>query len=289
VTDLIAHPLTRSEIDAYLAHPSHALLIYGMAGIGKMFVARHIAAGLLGVEFDKLQTVPYYREWKPDDKGVLKLEDAHAIVAYTKLKTTGTRSLRRVIVIEQAQSLTLDAQNALLKLIEEPPIDTAILMTVTSETALLATIRSRTQSLHVRKPTKDILLQAYVSSIETNDSLERMYLLSSGLPGLLYALIHSDTQHPLAVMIQTAKDVLSADNFTRLTMIDKFSVRTDAQLLVDSLGQIARTGIATGASRNQSVTIKKWHSILSSVQVAQQQLSSSGSPKLILSDLFLHM
>jgi DNA polymerase-3 subunit delta' len=53
------------------------------------------------------------------------------------------RALRRVAVVDDAETLNIPAQNALLKTIEEPPGDTIIFLVTQSERALLDTIRSR--------------------------------------------------------------------------------------------------------------------------------------------------
>ncbi|HTT74979.1 MAG TPA: DNA polymerase III subunit [Candidatus Binataceae bacterium] len=54
-----------------------------------------------------------------------------------------SRGPRRVAIIDDAETLNLPAQNALLKTLEEPPGDTIIFMITQSERALLDTIRSR--------------------------------------------------------------------------------------------------------------------------------------------------
>src|SRR3990167_8811603 len=49
----------------------------------------------------------------------------------------------KLIIIENAQTLTVPAQNALLKILEEPPKHAIIVLEATNKEALLATIRSR--------------------------------------------------------------------------------------------------------------------------------------------------
>jgi DNA polymerase III subunit delta' len=54
-----------------------------------------------------------------------------------------SRGIRRIAVIDDAETLNIPAQNALLKTIEEPPADTIIMLITKSERALLDTMRSR--------------------------------------------------------------------------------------------------------------------------------------------------
>ena len=62
-----------------------------------------------------------------------------------KLYFKPIKSKDKLVVIEEAQLLTIEAQNALLKVLEEPPAHTFILLETDSQEALLPTILSRCQ------------------------------------------------------------------------------------------------------------------------------------------------
>lgn len=53
------------------------------------------------------------------------------------------RGLTKLILLKNSHNLTPDAQNAMLKLLEEPPDNTIIILTATNKELLLSTIRSR--------------------------------------------------------------------------------------------------------------------------------------------------
>ncbi|MDP3724293.1 MAG: hypothetical protein Q8R11_01520, partial [bacterium] len=53
------------------------------------------------------------------------------------------------VVIEEAQQLTIPAQNALLKILEEPPENVQFVLTVPHRGRLLPTIQSRLNSYHI--------------------------------------------------------------------------------------------------------------------------------------------
>jgi DNA polymerase-3 subunit delta' len=57
---------------------------------------------------------------------------------------------RRVIIINDAQTMNAEASNAILKILEEPPNDTHIILTASQTTDLLPTIVSRCQNIHFR-------------------------------------------------------------------------------------------------------------------------------------------
>ena len=64
-----------------------------------------------------------------------------------RLGVRPVRGNRRIAIIDDAETLNIPAQNALLKTIEEPPPDTTIILVTRSERALLDTMRSRTRAI----------------------------------------------------------------------------------------------------------------------------------------------
>jgi DNA polymerase-3 subunit delta' len=64
-----------------------------------------------------------------------------------RLGVRPSRGARRIAIIDDAETLNIPAQNALLKTIEEPPAHTVIFLVTKSERALLDTIRSRTRPI----------------------------------------------------------------------------------------------------------------------------------------------
>jgi DNA polymerase-3 subunit delta' len=69
------------------------------------------------------------------------IEQVRELIA--RLGTRPSRGARRVAIIDDAETLGIAAQNALLKTLEEPPGHTIIFMVAESERALLDTVRSR--------------------------------------------------------------------------------------------------------------------------------------------------
>lgn len=77
---------------------------------------------------------------QPNRSEVL-IEQVRGLIS--QLGSRPSRGPRRVAIIDDAETLNLPAQNALLKTLEEPPGSTIIFMITQSERALLDTIRSR--------------------------------------------------------------------------------------------------------------------------------------------------
>jgi DNA polymerase-3 subunit delta' len=82
-----------------------------------------------------------FRVLRPDDKGSIKIDPVRALVAACAYRPFDGR--RRLVVLDEADTLEISAQNALLKVLEEPPPGTVFVLLTTRPDALLPTIRSR--------------------------------------------------------------------------------------------------------------------------------------------------
>lgn len=134
---------------------AHATLLSGESGIGKKTLARLLAQGLLcscdgekpcgacrdcrrfaaGTHPDALFPVPAPRE------KTIKIDSLRDMIA--ALSRHSLEGGRRVVLIENAERMTPQAQNCLLKTLEEAAEGTYFLLTTDVESALLPTIRSR--------------------------------------------------------------------------------------------------------------------------------------------------
>lgn len=66
----------------------------------------------------------------------------------------------RVFIIEEAQQLSPEGANRLLKVLEEPPPQTLFILTCSAEERLLTTIRSRCQGIHLQRVPAGVLASA---------------------------------------------------------------------------------------------------------------------------------
>lgn len=73
------------------------------------------------------------------------IEQVRAVIDTLGVKPL--RAARRVAIIDDAETLNLPAQNALLKTLEEPPGHTLIILVCDNERALLDTVRSRARAV----------------------------------------------------------------------------------------------------------------------------------------------
>lgn len=287
--NLILHETTQSQTGQFMQNPAHAVLLAGPDGIGKGSLAAHIIAGLLNIEEEKLSTYPHFLRIEPDGASI-SIEKIRELQKFLQLKTIGTQPLRRAIIIEHANTLTTEAQNAYLKLLEEPPADTVMVLTVSSQRALLPTILSRVQTITVHPPTETQLKPLLQTSGKDETALRQAYFLSSGLPGLLTALLNEDEEHPLLTSVATAKEILQKPPFERLSLVEGLSKQKEsAHAVLDALERMAAAGVDGAAAKQDNARVKQWHAIRRQTAAARRALGRSANTKLTLSNLFLHL
>jgi replication-associated recombination protein RarA len=287
--DLVLHDATNTQLKHFVAAPSHAVLLNGPDGIGKTAIAEGLVCELLHVTADKLFNYPHFRIVSADGNSI-SIEMIRNLQKFLQLKTIGTAPLRRAVIIEHAQALTTEAQNAFLKLLEEPPADTLMILTVDSPRSLLPTILSRTQVITVAVPTQAQLAALMTASGKDEATQRQAYFLSGGLPGLLCALLAGDEAHPLLGSVGQAKALLQKSTFERMAIVDGLSKQKEsAQGVVSALERIAEAMLAQAAAKGETARIKQWHRIRKLALEAREGLEHSANAKLTLSNLFLHL
>jgi DNA polymerase III delta' subunit len=95
----------------------------------------------------------------------------------------------RFLIIDQAELLTPAAQNALLKIIEEPPPRTRVILIALTLESLLSTVRSRLSAVYFPPvPTADITAWLVKTRGVKSPEAENIAKLAAGAPGLAAVL-----------------------------------------------------------------------------------------------------
>ncbi len=131
---------------------SHSYLMIGTNGIGKKMIATELAKSILCfsqnkpcnlckscIEFDS-NNHPDFLCIKPDGNSI-KIEQIREL--QKKIQEKPIISERKVYIIDNSDLMTQEAQNCLLKTLEEPPEFATIILIGSNENAFLTTIRSR--------------------------------------------------------------------------------------------------------------------------------------------------
>ncbi len=279
-------------MESFIAKPGHALILAGPEGSGKGLVARWLSMRLLGLQNDHvLNSYPYYKIIEPNGQSI-SIDTVRELLQFTKLKVAMSNgAIQRIATIEQAHLLTIEAQNALLKLLEEPPEGTLLVLTAANDFALLPTIRSRAQSISLQTPSRDDLLQHFTARGFQQAQNNQAYLMSGGLPGLMHALLEDSDEHPLVQAAKQARELLQANTFERLTHVDSLAKQREAcSRVLFMLSQMAHAALEQAAGKSTGASkrgLARWHQILEASYDAQTSLQANAQPKLVLINLML--
>ncbi|MEJ7876378.1 MAG: AAA family ATPase, partial [Solirubrobacterales bacterium] len=146
----------RVALTAALAAPSHAYLFQGPAGSGKSAAARAFAAELLALgapDPDSARRRALADPSPHPDLAWLRPPGAQHLVEEVRERIIEAAPYRpfegehRVFVVEEADAMAEESQNALLKTLEEPASFAHILLVSSQPSALLETVRSRCQAI----------------------------------------------------------------------------------------------------------------------------------------------
>lgn len=285
--ELLLHDVTRQDVESFLQRPSHNVLIIGAQGSGKATLAQHIVASALSTDTVKLSTYPHYIVVRPTKKSI-SIDEVRRLHDFVRLKTAGTNAIRRAIIIEDAHTLTVEAQNAFLKLLEEPPADTLIVMTAEGHDALLPTILSRVPKIALKTPTQSAASEHFARLGHDTVHVTKNYFISRGQAGLMTRLLDSKEGDESLQQIALAKQFLQATPFDRLVMSDKIiKDKTDLAQFLWALQRVADTALKQSAQKNLSKQVAHWKQSLKAIVHAQDSLQSNPQAKLLLANLSL--
>lgn len=171
--------------------PPQGIVLAGPRGIGKATLAFHLANNLVGAgEVGALDpTASTFRQiamgahpsvlhlTRPFDEKSKKFKTVLAVSEIRRLgqflSMTAPGGGWRVVIVDPADDLNINAANALLKNLEEPPPRTLFLLVAHHPGALLPTVRSRTQTVRLSPLSLEDLTSALGSVAEMPDLEER--------------------------------------------------------------------------------------------------------------------
>lgn len=197
----------QSIMNAIKMRPAHSWILHGPSGIGKTTFAVQIAKYLLSFSardqtqgfwecvaqkssanhLVEINNHPDFLLLTPEEQNSSSsqylIEDIRRIQNFAR--KTSTQGLYRVIVIEEAENMTRQAANALLKVLEEPPQNVFIFLITHRLGSLLPTVRSRGQKLaFFPLPHKEFL-----EHFSEHSEREILFQLSEGRIGFAHKLI----------------------------------------------------------------------------------------------------
>lgn len=171
---------------------SHSYLFVGMQGIGKKMIATEFAKMLLCLDNEKYcssckSCIEFDTNNNPDfllinpDGNSIKIEQIRDI--QKKIQEKPIISNKKVYIIDDADLMTQEAQNCLLKTLEEPPEFATIILIGSNSNAFLPTIKSRCTIMNFDKITNDEMKQYLKKQYNIDNINENMIQMYQGSIG----------------------------------------------------------------------------------------------------------
>lgn len=214
---------------------SHSYLFLGIQGIGKKLIAKEFAKMLLCTDQEKYcnkcksciefntSNNPDYIYIEPNENNI-KIEQIRNM--QKSIQEKPIISDKKVYIINDADLMTKEAQNCLLKTLEEPPKFATIILIGSNEIAFLPTIKSRCTIIKFNN-IKDEEIENYLNSnykIKTNKNMLKRFQGSIGR-----ALKLKDKQEDYQILENLI------ETFNTKTLIDIFN---EAKILYNSKDEI---------------------------------------------------
>lgn len=255
----------------WLKRPSQVLLIAGPSSLNL-----EQTTGWLGRQLtDSPQRITTI---KPDGASI-KIEQVRPLYRATHQRQSRGEQTR-TIVIEAAHLMTKPAQNALLKLLEEPPGQVHFILATADLAQVTPTIRSRSHIIELPRLNKTRFTE-FFSDDWSGPEVERRYLLSQGDP---ISAVHIDQ---LETSVEQAKRLLSAPLADVAAELSKQNPgREEVLAWCRGLSLICQSALAGAGNQTE---IKRWLGRSRAVLRASDLLLANASHKLTLNWLLLEL
>ena len=197
-----------SVIQKDVEEPPNVYLFHGPTGCGKTTLAR-ILSKEFGCSISDLSLLEI------NTANFRGIDTVRELITTSKYKGFGSDG-RRMWIIDEVHKMTNDAQNALLKLLEDPPKDSYFILCTTDPNKLLPTVRGRCIELGV-KPLNDNQMERLLKRISKAEGQkvkrivrEQIIQDSFGLPRnaiqILEKVLGTPADKQLEIAEQSAKE-----------------------------------------------------------------------------------
>lgn len=263
----LTHPRTKQLLANYLSKPGHGLLLTGEDGVGKTFLAQWVGSEL---HKDTLVISPEL------DRQGISIEQVRSL--YNVTQTGGNLA----VILEHADTMNEAAQNAFLKLLEEPPENIVFILTAKSARSILPTIASRAQRIEIVSPP----IQDLQEHTKNHSNSKALLHTSEGKPGILFPLLENSEQREAhEATVAEVKQFYTASVYERhVYCISTNFDKEKLQSLLDTLAIIIQT-LLQNAHSDSSIRKK----LITQASVVEQTaiciLEQNGNPKIHMARL----
>jgi hypothetical protein len=248
---------SKTAVSRALESRNHAILIIGGNAGNEDEIAEYVAARLPGSLAARISDI--------------KIDEVRDLLRTSQNKA----AIDQIYLIKGLHAAPIEAQNAMLKMIEEPIQGTTFVLSSADDNSVLPTIKSRAQIIRLQTPSLD----DYRQFVDLDDhDLDAAYAASGGNWKLF-----QDYRTDGSEAFESAKTIIKSSPTHRLSMIaDLTSDRSECIKVIMAMEQIFRYLMLSDASKS-NIYSKKLQSCL----LTRQRLQANGNAKLLLDNLFV--
>lgn len=288
LNDLLLHPHTHRALTKFTQKPRHGYIFHGVEGVGKFTAAmtsiaqrhpnkRHL---ILENNWEYLHVIR-----PPKDKKSIGIDQIKHIDTFIQL----AHSHDTYIVIDDANKLTLEAQNAFLKTLEEPPGHIHIILITHDSTKIVSTIHSRTHHVSFLAPPRDDI-QKYLDHLSVESDASKLILnISQAIPGKAITLAKDkEALSSAETRLSEAKLLLSAPLTERLLLINKLNKDRTLEVL-EYMKLMAQAALQATANKYDTEKVAQWSRKAEAVLDAIEDLQKNANQRLVMTNLVLNL
>jgi DNA polymerase-3 subunit delta' len=270
------HPSTQQHLAILVRDLPQSLVFTGPEGVGLSSLVEYIA---IETKAKPIYVLPEKDEKVDLEKGVIGVDIIRRLYGMTK--TIETK--KRIIVIDYAERMGVQAQNAFLKLLEEPGVNTHFILLSHMVSKLLPTIRSRVQITEA-SPVTLAQSEQLLDDLKVSNAQKRTQLLfiAAGLPATLTVLANDEKLFEArAQVIRDARAYLQGTLYDRLKIALVYKDDRDAAttMLRDAM-KLIQGSLKSGNDPQQVNKIAK-------LLKAHERIEANGNVRLQLASVVI--
>jgi DNA polymerase-3 subunit delta' len=246
---------------------AHAVTLCGVSGLGKHELSLHMAKAILcltpnddGSQCNHCHSCQLFEAGNHPDHLVIEPEENGKQIKIEQIRhlkdkqqLTPTISRWKTVIITPADMMNVNANNSLLKLLEEPEENTFMVLVTAKFDRLPITVRSRCQQIHIKTPSMDETIQWLAENgkqTHTDPLFEQYYSLAKGAPLAITELMESDA----VMQFQQVNNDLETLFKQRINPIETAGnwLNFDLSLLMQQCYQVVHQKVAERLTSNKN-------------------------------------
>ena len=268
---MIFNPKTKKLLDAYVNNPSSTVLLTGDDNLFD-WPEEYLINSLLSKEYRNNKVV-----MEPNEKNTIGIDQIRTLKMNLSTKVSAKNGFGRVTIIKDIEKCTLEAQNSLLKLVEESN-DNNLIILASVDTKVFTTILSRCQKIPILPLTKSQCANLANERNFTEKEIEFYYFISGGNSTNFIKMVDNKLDDQIIKDYNVAKTFLTTKTDSRLQLSKDYDTKDKIYVLIDNIQKIAKLALKSNLKNKID---NRWLIILNETMKCKELINENVNIKLI--------